>query len=144
MGEDDDNDDATEASLQETIRRLRHEILLDPINKPCGATTASLKRRRELQYELEHALHQLAEVLESARVLDVQRQAIESGFVTEAERVIRHGECPLCLEEIPEERGERTPKRCSLHAFRVVASCAASHAFPSTTRRKSRLALIVK
>lgn len=92
------------ARLRETIHRLRIELRLNPAKKELGATRASLKRRVKLQHELEVAFHILAEVVETKRVEEVGRLAVESGLVDTAKYMVEHFECPICLEEKPKLR----------------------------------------
>jgi MYND finger/Sel1 repeat len=92
-------DDA--ATLRESIQRLRVYIHLNPVDKNNGATNASLKHRRTLQLELEETMHRLAEVVETNRVEEVARHAVDSGQAVVAMDIGRYVECPLCLDEMP-------------------------------------------
>jgi TPR repeat protein len=107
------------------IDRLRSHINEYPLRLADGSTASqsSLKRRRELQQELEQALHRQAEVEELARVNEVTRRAVESGFVQSPKLVLNLGECPLCLEEIP-ERSLRDYQTFRLYPCCGVTCCA--------------------
>jgi hypothetical protein len=70
------------------------------ISRSHDTRNSSWKQRREIANEMEQAMSRWAKVIESKRVEVVQRNAVASGFVENANCI--DDECPLCFETIPE------------------------------------------
>jgi Sel1 repeat len=81
-----------------------------------------VQQRRALQSQLEIAMHQYVEKDELSMVRRIQRQAVDSGFVIRATALLNLGECPLCLDNIPEPTVDDCLTHRS-HACCGVISC---------------------
>jgi TPR repeat protein len=106
--------------LQGQIRLLSFQLGAD------GMSAEEHNKRRELQREMEIKVQELAELQEGNRMKAVQKEAVETGFVSTPTRLLNLGECPVCFEEIPNQTywDEVVYVRCQTCGIVTCGTCA--------------------
>jgi TPR repeat protein len=131
--------------VQSVIDNLRIEIdkhvAMPEASSGDATNNETLKQRRALQARLEIALQEQAELVEWTRVREVQRQALESGFITAPVVMRENPECKLCKliwEPDPTRWDSRVCAACFHCNQHMCTTCTAKRKAEMKVARENR------